>query len=806
MGLWIRDFRFALRSLARVPGFSIVVLLTLALGIGANAAIFSIVDGVLLRPLPFRDAQRLVLLFESDRLRGTTQEGFSAPDFFDVAERNEVFQGLALFQTPSATLTGASGEPARVATSLVSAGFHALLGSEPLLGRTFYDGEDAPGGDRVALLSHRLWMGRFGGDPSVVGQRIFLDGVSTEIVGVMGAEFRFPTGADLWIPAQVTATNRPRGNHGFGVVARLQEGSSLDRANANLEAIAGALEAEYPDDNQGRGMWAQSFYDASVGAVRTSLLVLLGAVLLVLLIACANVANLFFARALGRQRETAIRSAMGAGQPALLRQSLAESLVLSSAGGLLGVLVAYWGLDALLALVPSDLPRVANVGVNGTVIVFALVVSVSAGLVFALVPTLQISRRNLICALKEGSGAGDSRTRHRTRKILVTVEVALAVILVIGAGLLMTSFWKLLEVDPGFTPANVLSVDLQLPASRYAQDRSEWPRWPAVQHFQAELAERVAASPGIDAVALAINGPLDAGWTSRFTIEGRADVAPGEQEEVRVRVVSPDYFRTVGIPVVRGRPLERGDDHPDARPVILINEAFARRYFVDEEPVGARLSQWGLTREIVGVVKDVKFQGLEADTAPAIYPTFSQAPFPGFSLLVRTREAPEKSFEQIREIVWSLDRDLALSSFTTLEERLSATVAGSRFSMILFAMFAALALLLAALGIYGVMSYSVSQRTHEIGVRMSLGAARKNVLGLVLGEGARIAGLGILLGIAAAMVLTRALETLLFGVGRLDARTFAAVSLLAAVVALAACYVPALRATRVDPISTLRQD
>ncbi len=632
MTVWIRDFQLSFRSLIKTPGFTIVVLLTLALGVGANTAIFSIVEGVLLRPLPYREADRLVMLWQNDRLRVTTQERFSAPDFFDVLERNDVFEELALFQTPSVTLTSAANEPSRVGASMVSAGFHSLLGSEPLLGRTFYDEEDAPGGDRVALLSHHLWTSRFGGDTSVLGQRIFLDGVSTEIMGVMGPEFRFPSSADLWIPAQVTATNRPRGNHGFAVVARLVPGSSLEQANANLEAIAGALEAEYPDDNQGRGMWAQSLYDASVGDVRTPLLVLLGAVLLVLLVACVNVANLVFARALARRQETAIRTAMGAARGALLRQNLTESLLLSVTGGLLGVLVAYRGLDALLAFVPSNLPRVANVGVNGTVLLFTLVLSVSAGVVFGLLPTFQLSAASLVSSLKEGARSGESARKHRIREVLVSVEIALAVVLVIGAGLLMTSFWKLLAVDPGFAPANVISVNMQLPASRYAQERDEWPRWTAVRQFQDALLEKVTASPGVESAALAINGPLDAGWTSRFTIEGRPDVAPGEQDEVRVRVVSPDYFRTVGIPIVRGRPLEARDSRADAPPVILINEAFARRYFVDEEPLGARLTQWNLTREIVGIVKNVKFQGLDVDTAPAIYPYILASALPRFLL------------------------------------------------------------------------------------------------------------------------------------------------------------------------------
>ncbi len=439
--------------------------------------------------------------------------------------------------------------------------------------------------------------------------------------------------------------------------------------------------------------------------------------------------------------------------------------MLSCAGGLVGLFVAYAGLDVLLALAPSDLPRLSNVGVDAPVLLFALALSLTTGVLFGLAPALRVSK-DVARSLKEGSrGAGGSK--HRAREILVAAEIALAVVLVVGAGLLITSFWKMLQVDPGFTPANVVSVDIQLPASRYSQERGVWPHWNAVRQFQDELVRRAFETPGIDAASLAMNGPLDAGWTSRFTIEGRPEVAPGQQDEVRVRVVGPDYFRTVGVPVIRGRALEAHDNRADAPTVIVVNEAFAKRYFLDEAPLGARLTQWDLTREIVGIVQDVRFRGLDTDAEPAIYPTFSQAPFPGFSLLLRSREPPERSFARMREIVRSMDPELALSRFTTLEDRLSAAVAGPRFTMILFGLFASVALVLAALGIYGVMSYSVAERTHEIGVRMSLGAGRRNVLGVVLAQGFRLAAFGIGLGIVAAIFLSRTLETLLFGVERL---------------------------------------
>ncbi|HXV63697.1 MAG TPA: ABC transporter permease [Vicinamibacteria bacterium] len=800
------DIRVAFRSLVKSPGFTAVVVSTLALGIGANTAMFSVVEGVLLRPLPFAASDQLVMLWQNDRLRGTTQENFSIPDFFDVRDRNEVLQGLALLWTPSLTLTEARQDPLLVSGARVSKTYFEVLGVAPALGRSFLPEEREPGGNPVAILSHGLFMSRFGGDPTVIGRRIELEGVSTEIVGVMAPEFRFPSRTDVWLPAQITETSGSRGNHGVLVVGRRRDGVSLERVNANLEAIATSLEVEYRDDNEGRGMWAESMTDAMVASVRPSLLLLQGAVLLVLLIACVNVANLLVARALSREQEAAIRSAMGAARSVLVRQYLVEALLLSLSGGLLGLFLAYRGMDLLLASLPPSLPRAFNVGVNGNVLLFSLVLSVATGVFFGLAPALRLSRGNLVASLREGERSGESSARQRARAVLVTLEIAGAVVLVVCAGLLIESFRTLLRVDPGFVAANVVSVDIQLPEIRYPQDRDSWPRWTEVRQFQKALLEQARSTPGIDSAALAINGPLDPGWTSRFVIEGRPDVAPGQQDEVRVRVVSPDYFRTLGIPILRGRSLDPGDDRDDSPPVIVVNEAFVRRYFVDEEPLGARLSQWGLTREIVGVVRDVRFQGLQEEAQPAIYPTFSQAPFTGFSLLVHTREEPEAVFARLRAITASLDRDLALSGFTTLERRLAASVSERRFTMNLFGAFAGLALLLSTLGIYGVMSFSVGRRQHEFGVRMSLGAARHDVLRLVLTDGSRLALLGIGLGLLVAVFVTRFLQSLLYGVSRFDPVTFLVVSLLAATVTILACTFPALRATRVDPLVALRHE
>jgi putative ABC transport system permease protein len=801
------DLRIALRTLLRSPGFTAVVVLTLALGIGANTAVFSLVEGILLRPLPYSEPERLVSVWENDRLRGTTQEGFSAPDFFDVAGSNEVFEDLALHQSGALTLTDEASEAARLRVTEASWNIFDLLGVAPARGRALRSEDDVPGASPVAVLSHAAWTRRFGADPGVVGRTIQLEGVSREVVGVMPESFSFPAGdTDIWLPAQATATSPPRGNHGYAVVARLRPGVTLDEANANLGAIAGALEAQYRDDNEGRGMWAESTYDSLVGSVESRLELLLGAVGLVLLVACANVANLLLARGVAREQETSIRAAMGASRGVFLRQAVTESLLLSLTGALLGIGLAKVGLDAFLRLMPSDLPRLENVGLNGAVLGFALLVSFAIGLLFGVLPALRLGARNLAGALREGGRSGESAGRGRLRRLLVAAETALAVALALGAGLLIHSFWKLTAVDPGFEARDVVAVEIQLPASRYAQSRDQWPNWNEVQAFHTELIARVSSLPGVESAAIALNNPLEAGYTSRFTIEGRPEVAPGQQDEVRVRTVSSGYFRTIAVPIVRGRGLEERDDRRESPPVLLVNEAFVRRYFPDQDPIGARIQQWGVSREIVGVVKDVKFLGLDADVPPAIYPTFAHSPFPGFSLLVRGRLTPEQLSARTREAIRTIDRDLALSNFETLDEKLAFSVAEPRFTMVLFVFFGLTALALASVGIYGVTAYSVRQRTREIGVRMSLGAGKSDVLRLVLLEGAKLAAVGIVSGLALALVLARSFETLLFGVGSFDPLAFGAASLVAILVGLSACYAPAARAARVDPVVALRND
>lgn len=805
MSTLIRELRHGLRSLAKTPGPTAVILVTLALGIGANTAIFSVVEGVLLRPLPYSDPDRLLSLWENDRLRGTTQEGFSLPDYVDVRDGSEVFDSMAAFTFLNTTWTSEEDEPRRMTAARISASLAEVLGVSPVVGRSFRAEEDREGAPPVVILGPDLFRTRFGASPDALGTRILLDGVSREIVGVMPLGFDFPSSSigevDLYLPLEAPS-DAPRGNHGTSVIARMKEGIGLSEANAQLQALAKGLEAAYPDDNMGRGMWGETLYQSTVGETRDRLLLLFGAVGFVLLVACVNVAGILSSRALSRARELAIRSALGANRWTLIRQQLVESLTLSFAGGVLALATSAAARRGLLALAPEDLPRASNVETNGTVLAFTLALSLAAALVFGVLPALAGSRVNLRGSL--GSAIGVSS--GRLRRALLVGEIALAVVLVFGAGLLIRSFVRLLHVDRGFTAANVVAVGLDLPASRYPQRFPEWPRWNQVRAFQTELLGRLSEAPGVDSAAIAINTPLDAGWTSRFTIEGRPDVAPGQEDEVRVRIVSPGYFRTVGLPIRRGRELSDDDERPDAPAVIVVNEAFVERYFKDEEPLGARVTQWDLTREIVGVVKNEKFLGLAEEVPPAIYPTFSQGPFPEFFLLVRSQERPERVVAMIRETVGPLDRELALGDVATLNERVSESVAEPRFTMTIFAFFAALALGLAAVGVYGLMSQAVGQRTRELGVRMSLGARPGDVLSLVLGEGARLSALGIAIGVVLAIAVARTFESFLFGVEKLDPLTLASVVVVAAAAGLLATYLPARRASRIDPIRTLRQE
>ena len=802
----LQDFRFAGRSVRKNPGFASTVILTLALGIGANSAIFSVVDAVLLQPLPYDQPDKLVRLWQADRLNGTRFENFSLPDFFDVEERNSVFAGVSAAAVQSLTETGEDIEARLVLGATVSRELFAVFGVSPILGRGFTSEEYVPGGELVAVIGYGLWMGRFGGQQDVLGRSMTLDDNAYRIVGVMDQTFAYPTpDAQIWLPMQLTRTSRSRGAHNYRVVARLADGVTAEEAASNLAAIAAALEVEYAAENQNRGMWPQLLHESVVGNVRPALVVLLGAVGLVLLIACANVANLLFARGSVREREVAIRVALGAGRNRLLRQFLTESVVLAALGGVGGLGIAFAGLRLVDSLGPAFLPRQSDIGLDIRVLLFTAVISVATGALFGLLPALQASRPNLQTPLKEGPrGATTGAARQRLRSGLVVAEVAMAVALLSGAGLLIKSFWRLNQVDPGFNPERIVALDIVLPASRYAQSRSDWPNLPAVIGFERELHERLSGIQGVEAVAFALNGPTFAGWTSGFQLPDRPLSPARQREEVRIRVASAGYMETVGVPLLRGRRLTARDDQYDAPPVALINEALADRYFPDEDPIGLRIANWGVEREIVGMVKNVKFMGLNQPVPPAIYPTFARMPFGGFTLLVRTTGDPMELLPQIRLRVAEMDANLPVSNVRTLAGQLGASVARPRFNMVLLGIFAAVAMTLAAVGIYGVISYGVTQRTHEIGVRISLGANAGDVLRQVVGQGLLLAAAGLGVGLASSLVLTRVLSGLLFGVGTTDIATFVVVAVTVSLVALVAAFVPARRASRVDPMVALR--
>jgi putative ABC transport system permease protein len=805
--LW-SDVRLAFRSMVQRPAFSAAIVLTLALGIGANSAIFSVLQGVLLRPLPYADPGELVRLWQSDRVNETRFENFSAPDFFDVVDRNDMFESAALVETRLLTLTGPEGDPERVTGMATSHSLMQVLGIQPAVGRWFTEAEDAPGGERVAVLGEGLWRTRFGGDPSVSGRSVILDGVSYVIVGVASPELEFPAPAvQLWVPLQITPESRSRGQHNFPVVARLADGVRVERANANLARVAAALEAEHPVENTGRGMWAQPLHESVVGNVSQALWLIAAAVGFVLLIACVNVANLLITRSLGRQREMAVRASIGASRGRLARQLLTEYTVLGGAGGVLGLAIAFIGIRALLGLDPGAVPRLDTIGVNGPVLIFTAVVSLLTGLLCGLVPALGGSRTDLRSPLTAGGrGGGPARGETRLQSGLVVIEVALSVVLISSAGLLVRSFSEMQSVDPGFVADGVLAAGVQLPAARYGLVREDWPDYPALLAFQRDLMERLSALPGVTSVAYAVNDPTDPGWTTNLNIEGMGPDRIDPTEEVRLRVISSGYPRTIGMELVRGRLPEPRDDLFDSPPVALVNEALVERYFGTEDPIGRSVSNWGIRREIIGVVRDVRFMGVAEPAVPAVYPLFARMPFGGFSILVRTNGDPLTLAGPLRAQVLEIDPDLAIGSISTLDTMLAARSGQSRFNALLLAVFAGLALLLAAVGIYGVISFGVSRRTHEFGVRLSVGATRSDVARTVIGRAMALTAAGVLLGIGGALASSRLLTSLLFEVRPSDPVHLVGVAILAVAVAFLAAFMPARRASRIEPVLALRGD
>ncbi len=830
-GAWLeemaRDVRHGMRMLLRAPGFTAVAVLTLALGIGANTAIFSVVDGVLFQPVPFAQPDDLVVLWETDRHSGTSREPASLPDFVDFQRRAESFSSLAAFMAGEANLAGGDGDPRRVAALAVTHELLPTLGVAPLLGRGFTADETRPAGPKVAVISESLWADAYQRSPDVLGRIIRLDDEAHVVVGVVPAAAGFGvlqilSGAaysrafadrgargevDVWAPLQEGPEQLPRSTHPLFLVGRLAAGRTAGAAQQELAAIAADLERAHPE-NDGRGVFVEPLADVVFAPVRPALLVLFGTVLLVLLIASVNVANLLLARGATRAREIAVRTALGATGRRLTRQFLVENVLLALVAAGAGLGLAFAGLELLIAIAPPEVPRLGLVGVDTRVLVFTLAVSILVGLVFGMVPALQARRVELQSTLKgEGSGqATAGRSRRRLRAALVVGEVALAVLLVAGASLLVRSFWRLRDVDPGFRADGVLKAEMQLPRSRYPVDFQRWPDLAEVHAFTGALLARASALPGVESAAVAGNHPLDAGFTSSFVVVGR-EAEAGSWPEISVRRVSPDYFRTVELPLQRGRLLERSDA-TDGEPVLLLNRAAADRFFAGREPLGGQIRMWGTARRIVGVVGNERVHGPAAAAPPAVYLPLAQAPSTngGQVLLVRTRGDPEALGPALHRLIRDIDPQLAPFGVEPLDRTLARSVSQRRFVMLLLVLFAGLALVLAATGVYGVLAYGVAQRAREIGIRPALGAQPSAVRRQVVGQGLLLAGAGVVLGIAGAVALARLLDSMLFAVEPTDPGTFAFVTVFLLLVALGASYLPARQATQVDPMSALRSE
>ena len=798
----IRDLQYGIRMLIRKPGFTLIAVVTLALGIGANTMIFSVVNAVLLSPLPFPDSARLVRLGESHQ---KYKANFTYASFYDLGNETESLENIAAARFWSDNLTD-SAEPEQVSIMLVSANFFAALGVPPQLGRTFLPEEDSPGRNNVVVLSHALWQRRYGGDPNLIGKPIKVSGNERTVIGVMPSGFQsnvlFSGQYDLWAPLMSGGSLRDnRRSHLLAVIARLKPRATIARAEGELGALAAGIEQQNPGvDDPELGVTVVGLQDRLVAPMRPALMVLLCAVGCVLLIACANVANLVLARSAAREREMAIRLALGASRWRIARQLHTESALLGVAGGAAGLLLAVWGVDSITAFAPANLPRIDEVRIDARVLGFTLFTSLLTGILFGLAPALQLPRLSIHEVVKDG-GRGSVGTRRRwLRHILVVAEVAAALVLLIGAGLLINSFLRLQQVDRGFDARNVLTLNLTL--SRYSTTEQQ-------VAFLKDALERVAQTPGARAAGLTSTLPLRGGPSTEFVIEGRPPLEVGDEPSADIRIIDPNYFHAMGILIQAGRPFAETDS-TDAPRVMVINENMARRFWPDEDPIGKRVTMkdWGppLTGEIVGIASDVKANGLDSETRPMIYWPYPQFPTIFNSIVVRTEGDPLSLVGAIKSQIWSVDPAQPIASVETMEKVLADSVAPRRFNMLLIGIFAALALALAAIGIYGVISYTVSQRTHEIGIRMAMGARGSDVLKLVVGQGMTLALAGVVVGLAAAFGLTRLMSSLLFGVSPTDAVTFALIATLLAGVALVACIVPARRATKVDPMVALRYE
>jgi putative ABC transport system permease protein len=804
--LW-QDLRYGARMLLKNPGFTLIAVITLALGIGANTAIFSVVNRVLLFRLPYKDAGRLVMVWGSNPQQGADIDLVSPADLVDWRSQNTVFEDLAATNDAPFNLTG-MGEPESLIGYRLAANFFQVAGVQPALGRAFTPEEDRAGAPDVVILSHRLWQRRFDSDPNALGRSVTLNGAPYTIIGVMPAGFQHPQRAELWAPLRLNSLSADQANdRGFRflrVVGRFKPGVTIEQAQREMSRVALRLAERHPDTNAGQGVKIVSLQEQYAGDIKPTLLALLGAVGFVLLIACANVANLLLARAAARQKEIAVRTALGARRGRIVRQLLTESVLLALIGGALGLLLALWSANLLVALFPNNvanlnIPVVEEIPINGRVLGFSLLVSLLTGVIFGLAPAWQASKPDLSRTLKEsGANMTAGVSGRRMRGLLVVSEMALAVLLLIGAGLMVKSFWRLLQGDLGLDPKNVLTMQVLLAPQKYggAQQR---------RAFLQDVMRRIENLPGVEQAGATNFLPLTGFWGNvSFSIEGRPAPRPNEEPSADNRVVTERYFRTMGIRLLRGREFDERDNE-SAPPVAIVNETMARRYWPNEDPIGARINLGqGNRAEIIGVVSDVKSFGLEERTHPDIYRPYAQAPFRLIAFAVRAGGDPLSLVAAVKNAVYAVDNDQPVFKVITMENLAAESITLRRVSMLLAGGLSALALVLAAIGIYGVMSYTISQQRREIGLRLALGAQASDVLRLVIGQGMKPALFGMIVGLLASFALTRLIKGLLFGVSATDPAIFVVISILLGVVALVACWIPARRAMKVDPMDALR--
>ena len=807
MQLFWQDLRYGLRILLRNPGFCAVAILALALGIGPNAAIFTMVNAVLLKPLPLPEPGRVVMIWGTMLKSGLDQLPASAADYLDWKQQSTSFEQMAAaFAIPEYGLNvSGAGEPERVPAANASREFLPALGLKPIAGRNFLPDEDRAGGEPAVLISNAFWQRRFQSDPSAIGRKLTVDGVPRTVVGVVPHALGEILSADIWLPTAIDAKSPDRKNHTYGIVALLKPGVTIAQARSEMTGIAQRLERAYPATNTGWGITLSPLSEMFTGRIRPVLLILLGAVGLLLLIACANLANLLLARAATREKEMAVRAALGAGSRRIVRQLLTESLVLALFGGILGLLFALWSVRALRSVVPDMFPQLQHMSIDPPVLAFTLGLSILTGFLFGLVPAWRASRTDLNTTLKESAGRSESAGgSHRVRGVLLASEVALAVLLSVSAGLLLRSFLRVTAVNPGVRISNVLTIALSLPGVKYDTPVKR-------ANFYKNVLDRLETVPGVRSAGAVLFLPLRVSILSfrigvnGFQIEGRPPAPQGQEPLADYRIATPGYFITMGIALRRGRPFDQHDDL-DAKRVALVNEAMVRRYFPNETPLGRRIRTIGTQFEIVGVVADAKLYGLDTPIEPAIYVPHLQHPSDSMGLAIRTVGNPADMAAAVRREIQRLDPEQPISNVRTMDTVLSDSLMLRRVSMLMLTVFAALALTLATVGIYGLTAYSVSRRTHEIGLRVALGANRPQILRLVVVRGLVTALIGAAIGLAAAFELTRALSGMLYGVTATDPLVFAGVPLLLIAVSVVASYVPARRATRIDPLSALRYE